>query len=102
VNNHPSTFALSFDPKSVPNIPFILYEIAVLFTAIAVFYTAHPSEVNSSFQIFVSDIEYVLIRMSDDKKSQDLVAGIPGYRTDQGYYKSGIIRRIPRNQRRRW
>jgi hypothetical protein len=68
VNNHPSTFALSFDPKSVPNTSLILYEIAVLFTAIAVFYTAQLAEVNSSFQIFAPNIEYVLIKMSDNGK----------------------------------
>jgi hypothetical protein len=81
VNNHPSTFALSFDPKSVPNIPFILYEIAVLFTAIAVFYTAHPSEVNSSFQIFAPNSEHVLIKMSDDKKVKTWWLEFQGYHT---------------------
>jgi hypothetical protein len=61
-----------------------LYEIAVLFTAIAVFYTAHPSEVNSSSQIFAPNIEYVLIRMSDDKKVKTWWQEFQGYHPSRG------------------
>jgi hypothetical protein len=70
VNNYLSTFALSFDPNSAPNIPFILYNIAVLFIAVAIFYTAYPCEANTSFQIFAPNSEHVLIRMSANKEGK--------------------------------
>jgi hypothetical protein len=94
VNNHPSTFALSFDPKSVPNTSFILYEIAVLFTAIAVFYTAQPSKVNNSFQIFAPNIDYMLTIMSDNREVKlpfgsamvdaHLLSNQPNHRSNRG------------------
>jgi hypothetical protein len=69
VNNQPSSFALTLDPRSVLSIPFILYNIiTVLFTAVVVVYTARRGEVNAGLRISAPNNEYVLIIMSDDNR----------------------------------